>query len=67
MFNNGDFLKNPESANRVLSKEEVQEIVSQSQSDEVTAIEQDLEVTSFTSIDSDLQNLEEELNGALQE
>lgn len=51
---------------RVLTVEEVGQITSQSTSDEVPAIEKDLNAASFTSIDSDLSNIESELNSALQ-
>lgn len=52
---------------RVLTTEEVNQITAQGTSDEVPAIEKDLNSTSFTSIDSDLSNIESELNAALQE
>lgn len=43
------------------------EIQTQGASTEVSAIESDLNATSFTSIDSDLSDIETELNAALSE
>ena len=43
------------------------EIQTQGTSTEVSAIESDLNATSFTSIDSDLSDIEKELNTALAE
>lgn len=52
---------------RVLTAEEVNQVTAQGASDELPAIEKDLNATSFTSIDSDLSNIQSELNVALQE
>ncbi len=45
----------------------IQEIQTQGTSTETSAIESDLNATSFTSIDSDLSDIETELNAALSE
>lgn len=60
-------LPTPSQETRALTAEEVRQITNQSTSDEVSVIEKDLNMTSFTSIDSDLSNIESELNAALQE
>ncbi|MBI2007604.1 MAG: hypothetical protein HYS83_02835 [Candidatus Blackburnbacteria bacterium] len=52
---------------RVLTQQEIQQITTQSASDEVSAIEQDLGSTDLDAADSELTNLESELNAALQE
>lgn len=52
---------------RVLTQQEMQQITAQGVSDEVLVIEQDLSATDFDVADSDLTNLESELNAALQE
>lgn len=57
----------PTQETRVLTMEEVNQVTVQGASDEVPAVEKDLNATSFTSIDSDLSNIESELNAALQE
>lgn len=56
----------PRQETRVLTAEEVNKVTAQGASDELPVIEKDLNATSFTSIDSDLSNIESELNAALQ-
>lgn len=52
---------------RVLTQEEIQQITAQGASDEMQSIEEDLGDTDLNSADSELANLESELNAAFQE
>lgn len=52
---------------RVLTQQEIQQITVQGTSDEVQVIDQDLSATDLNAADSELTNLEKELNSALQE
>lgn len=52
---------------RVLTKQEIQQITAQATSDEVQSIEEDISATDLDSADSELANLESELDAALQE